>query len=102
MFDLRTNRLRYETNVGNAVTCIELDRKDIEMNKMVVTTLESKFRVYDLRTQHATEVRTGVTHAHRDTAGSQTDTETGWEWEWLTVVGVHHHIMACDGRGSRT
>lgn len=28
------------------------DRKDIEMNKMVVTTLESKFHVFDLRTQH--------------------------------------------------
>lgn len=52
LFDLRTNAIRYETNVGNGVTCIEFDRKDIEMNKMVVTTLESKFRVFDMRTQH--------------------------------------------------
>jgi len=49
MFDLRANKVRYETNVANGVTAIEFDRKDIEMNKMVVTTLESKFRVYDLR-----------------------------------------------------
>ena len=47
--------MRYETNVANGVTCIEFDRKDIEMNKMAVTTLESKFRVFDMRTQHPTE-----------------------------------------------
>ncbi len=54
LFDLRTNTMRYETNVSNGVTCIEFDRKDIEMNKMAVTTLESKFRVFDMRTQHPT------------------------------------------------
>lgn len=37
LFDLRMNAMRYETNVGNGVTCIEFDRKDIEMNKMVVS-----------------------------------------------------------------
>jgi hypothetical protein len=31
---------------------IEFDRKDISMNKMVATTLESKFYVFDVRTQH--------------------------------------------------
>jgi WD40 repeat protein len=51
MYDLRTGKLKWETNVGNGITCIEFDRKDIEMNKMVVTSLESKFRYYDLRTQ---------------------------------------------------
>ena len=30
------------------------DNGDIEMNKIVVTTLESKFRCYDMRTQHST------------------------------------------------
>ena len=110
LFDLRTNTIRYETNVANGVwknacfilpafsvpyiwpislvvnenvliafntivlwlficlfifcvylrrfcsqvTGIEFDRKDIEMNKLVVTTLESKFRVFDMRTQHPT------------------------------------------------
>jgi WD40 repeat protein len=55
LFDLRMNAMRYETNVGNGVTCVEFDRKDIEMNKMAVTTLESKFRLFDMRTQHPTE-----------------------------------------------
>lgn len=55
LFDLRTNSMRYETNVGNGVTCIEFDRKDIEMNKMGVTTLESRFRIFDMRTQHPTQ-----------------------------------------------
>lgn len=54
LFDLRANSIRYETNVANGVTCVEFDRKDIEMNKMVVTTLESKFRLFDMRTQHPT------------------------------------------------
>ncbi len=44
LFDLRAGAMRYETNVSNGVTCIEFDRKDIDMNKMAVTTLESKFR----------------------------------------------------------
>jgi WD40 repeat protein len=55
LFDLRANAMRFETNVANGVTCVEFDRKDIEMNKMTVTTLESKFRLFDLRTQHPTE-----------------------------------------------
>ena len=44
--------MRYETNVANGVTGLKFDRKDIEMNKLGVTTLESKFRVFDMRTQH--------------------------------------------------
>ena len=55
MFDLRTNALRWETNVSNGVVGVEFDRKDIEMNKLCVTTLESKFRIFDLRTHHETE-----------------------------------------------
>ena len=34
------------------VCCVEFDRKDINMNKLLATTLESKFHVFDLRTQH--------------------------------------------------
>lgn len=55
MFDLRTNTIRWETNCSNGVTSVEFDRKDIPMNKLVVTTLESTFRCYDLRTYHAKE-----------------------------------------------
>lgn len=31
---------------------LEFDRKDINMNKLGVTTLEAKILVYDMRTQH--------------------------------------------------
>ncbi|KAA0176848.1 hypothetical protein FNF27_01670 [Cafeteria roenbergensis] len=55
LFDLRTNTLRWETNCGNGVVNVEFDRKDIEMNKIVATTLESRFRVFDARTLHPTE-----------------------------------------------
>ncbi|KAI8855051.1 WD40-repeat-containing domain protein [Chytridium lagenaria] len=52
MFDLRTMSVYWETNVRNGVCSIEFDRKDIRMNKLVVTGLESSFRVFDLRTLH--------------------------------------------------
>lgn len=55
IFDLRMNAVRWETNMGNGVTCVEFDRKDIEMNKLIATSLESKFRLYDVRTQHPTD-----------------------------------------------
>ena len=34
---------------------MEFDRKDINMNKLVATSLEGTFHVYDLRTQHPTK-----------------------------------------------
>ncbi|XP_046992196.1 dynein axonemal assembly factor 10 [Schistocerca americana] len=52
LFDLKTMELRWETNVKNGVCGLEFDRKDIPMNKLVATTLESKFYVYDTRTFH--------------------------------------------------
>ena len=51
IFDLRTNSMLWETNVGNGVTGLEFDRKDIQMNKLVVSCLESKLHLYDMRTQ---------------------------------------------------
>jgi len=55
VFDLRASALRWETNLGNGVVSLEFDRKDIEMNKLVCTTLESRFHLFDMRTQHPTE-----------------------------------------------
>lgn len=52
MFDLKAMSVRWETNVKNGVCALEFDRKDIAMNKLVATTLESKFFVFDVRTQH--------------------------------------------------
>lgn len=34
------------------VVSLQFDRKDIPMNKLVATTLESKIYCFDLRTQH--------------------------------------------------
>jgi WD40 repeat protein len=68
LFDLRTNSIRYETNVKNGVTDVDFDRRDIEMNKLVVTTLESKFRLFDMRTQHAEDGFASLTErAHKST-----------------------------------
>jgi len=55
IFDLRTNTLRWDTNVRNGVCHLAFDRKDIRMNKLGVSTLESTLVVYDLRTYHPTE-----------------------------------------------
>lgn len=37
------------------VCSVEFDRKDINMNKLVATSLEGKFHVFDMRTQHPTK-----------------------------------------------
>ena len=47
--------LRWETNVKNGVCGLEFDRKDIIMNKLLATTLESKIHVFDMRTQNNAE-----------------------------------------------
>ncbi|KAG1665441.1 hypothetical protein FOA52_005783 [Chlamydomonas sp. UWO 241] len=52
MFDLRMNKVRWETNVKNGVCAVSFDRKDIEMNKFSVGCLEAQFHVFDARTQH--------------------------------------------------
>jgi len=55
IFDLRTSTLRWDTNVKNGVCHVAFDRKDISMNKLGVSTLESQVIVYDLRTYHHEE-----------------------------------------------
>ncbi|XP_055880420.1 dynein axonemal assembly factor 10-like [Biomphalaria glabrata] len=68
LFDLRNMSLKWETNVKNGVCCLEFDRKDIAMNKLVATTLESKFHVFDMRTQHPSKGFTSLTEkAHKST-----------------------------------
>jgi hypothetical protein len=49
-------QLRWETNVKNGVCGVQFDRRDIAMNKFVVTCLESQFHVFDARTQHPDKV----------------------------------------------
>ncbi|KAH8619957.1 hypothetical protein ERJ75_000111500 [Trypanosoma vivax] len=44
----------HEFNVSNGVCDLEFDRPDISMNKLIVSSLEGRIRVYDLRTLHPT------------------------------------------------
>jgi hypothetical protein len=89
MFDLRTNSLRWETNVKNGVVGLEFDRKDIEMNKLTVATLESKFRVYDLRTQHEKEGFAFMSEkAHKSTI-----------WSTRHLPQNRDVFMTCGGNG---
>lgn len=68
LFDLRTNCVRWEKNLSNGITSVEFDRKDIEMNKVLVTTLESNFMCFDMRTQHTSDGFASMTEkAHRST-----------------------------------
>lgn len=48
MFDLKMNKLYWESKLENGICCIEFDKKDILMNKLLVTLLEGKFKIYDL------------------------------------------------------
>jgi len=50
VFDLRTEKLWWDENVKNGVTDLEFDRRDIEMNKLVATTLEGGIHCWDCRT----------------------------------------------------
>jgi hypothetical protein len=52
LFDLRMMSMVHEFRVGNGVCHLEFDRPDIAMNKLYVSTLEGRVRVYDLRTLH--------------------------------------------------
>uniref|UniRef100_A0A7N6F7Z0 Dynein axonemal assembly factor 10 n=2 Tax=Anabas testudineus TaxID=64144 RepID=A0A7N6F7Z0_ANATE len=68
LFDLRNMSVRWETNIKNGVCCVEFDRKDINMNKLVATSLEGKFHVFDMRTQHPTKGFASVSEkAHKST-----------------------------------
>jgi len=61
MFDLRMNRVRWEANVRNGVCGVEFDRRDIPMNKFLVSCLEAQVHAYDARTQHPAKGFASVT-----------------------------------------
>lgn len=50
LFDLRTMSLRWETHLENGICSVQFDRKDIVMNKLLVTGLEEHLSIYDMRT----------------------------------------------------
>ena len=88
LFCLRTNRLLWETNVSNGVVGLQFDRKDIALNKLIVTTLEARYRLYDLRTFNAK--RSGYAHlahsAHASTVWTAKHLPSNRE-VWLTTGG---------------
>ncbi|XP_043911889.1 dynein axonemal assembly factor 10 [Protopterus annectens] len=60
--------LHWPTSILNCVCWVEFDRKDINMNKLVATSLEGKFHVFDMRTQHPTKGFASVSEkAHKST-----------------------------------
>ncbi len=75
LFDLAAGKLRWETNVSNGVCGVEFDRKDIEMNKLVISTLESRYRLYDMRTHHPVHGYSFLSQARRTPTG-RTPTST--------------------------
>ncbi|ESO86209.1 hypothetical protein LOTGIDRAFT_220887 [Lottia gigantea] len=90
LFDLRAMALRWETNVKNGVCCVEFDRKDISMNKLVAATLEAKFHVFDMRTQHPKSGFAGLTEkAHKSTV-----------WLGRHLPQNRDIFMTCGGNGS--
>ena len=90
MFDLRTMSVRWETNVKNGVCCVEFDRKDINMNKLFVGTLESKFHIFDLRTQHPEKGFASLSEeAHKSTV-----------WQGRHLPQNRDVFMSCGGNGT--
>lgn len=49
LFDLKNMQLRWETNLTNGVCGLEFDRKDIQMNKLGVSTLEGGLYLFYMR-----------------------------------------------------
>lgn len=71
MYDLKTMKVRWSKCLKNGVVGLQFDRKDIPMNKLVATTLESKVYCFDVRTQHPKKGFVSVVEkAHNSTVWS--------------------------------
>jgi len=66
IFDLRTNSILWETNLKNGICNLQFDRRDIEMNKLLVTTLEGRFSILDMRTLHPEKGYACMTEKSKD------------------------------------
>jgi len=90
LLDLVAGKLRFETNVSNGVCGVEFDRNDIEMNKLVLTTLESRYRLYDMRTEHPVHGYSFLSQeAHQSTV-----------WAARHLPQNRDVFMTCGGNGS--
>lgn len=96
MFDLRNMKLQWSTNVGNGVCSLQYDRMDIQMNKLIATTLENKVHLWDLREQHPQEGFASHSYAHDSSENSKSTTI----WA-ATHLPQNRDIWAtCGGNGS--
>lgn len=48
LINLLTNKITLNKNLNNGITNIEFDRKNIKMNKLLVSTLESKYYIFNM------------------------------------------------------
>lgn len=68
LFDIKKKLLLWDTNLKNGVCHIEFDRKEAEINKLGVATLESKFHIFDLKTHNVKLGFPGISEvAHNST-----------------------------------
>jgi WD40 repeat protein len=91
LFDLRTQKMVQEFNVGNGVCDVEFDRPDIEMNKLVCSTLEGRIRAYDLRTLHP---KLGYAYVEERVS-------SGTVWSGRTLP-QNRDVFMCGGAGELT
>ncbi|XP_055902319.1 dynein axonemal assembly factor 10 [Eupeodes corollae] len=103
LFDLKALAVRWETTEKNGIVAIEFDRKDIPMNKMVLTTLEGGLICYDMRTQHKDKGFACVTEKN---AGRSVGSNGIISGPKSTVWNVKHLpqnrdvFLTCGGTGS--
>lgn len=103
LFSLKTMTVLWETNVKNGVCGIEFDRKDIKMNKMVVTTLEGGLHVYDMRHQHPTKGFASVTEKDAGRSLGTNGVITGAKstvWTARHLPQNRDIFVSCGGTGS--
>lgn len=80
-------QLRWETNVSNGVCGVSFDRRDICMNKFLVSCLEARFHVFDARTQHPVKVSEAKPDAHV-LVTSQPATSSTWRSFHIVAVSM--------------
>lgn len=103
LIDLRIMKERWTTNVRNGVCGVEFDRKDINMNKLAVCTLEGGLHVFDMRTQHAEK---GFAQLSEKNAGKALGTNGVISGAKSTVWTVKHLpqnrdiFASCGGAGN--
>ena len=93
IFDLRMNKLFFECNVGNGICSLQFDRKNIKINKLIITTLESQFRIYDMKTKHISE---GFSYLNVNT---NTNIKRGTQWNVRHLPQNRDIWCTCQGNG---